>query len=61
MKAYRHMLCLIAVIALTVPTAAQAKPKIVVLATGGTIAGAQVKRYSIRVASVIALRECIKA
>ena len=41
MKAYRHVLCLVAVIALTVPTAAQAKPKIKVLATGGTIAGAQ--------------------
>jgi len=35
------MLCLVAVIALTVPTAAQGKPKIEVLATGGTIAGAQ--------------------
>ena len=41
MKAYRHVLCLVAVIALTVPTNAQAKPKIEVLATGGTIAGAQ--------------------
>jgi L-asparaginase len=41
MKAYRHVLCLVAVIALTVPTAAQGKPKIEVLATGGTIAGAQ--------------------
>ena len=41
MKAYRQVLCLVAVIALTVPTAAQAKPKIEVLATGGTIAGAQ--------------------
>jgi len=41
MKAYRHVPCLIAVIALTVPIAAHAKPKIAVLATGGTIAGAQ--------------------
>jgi L-asparaginases, type II len=41
MKAYRHVLCLIAVIVLTVTAAAQAKPKIEVLATGGTIAGAQ--------------------
>ena len=44
MKAYRHVLCLIAVIALTVPIAAHAKPKIEVLATGGTIAGAQPSR-----------------
>ena len=41
MKAYRHVRCLVAILALTVPTAAQAKPKIEVLATGGTIAGAQ--------------------
>jgi len=33
--------CLVAILALTVPSAAQAKPKIEVLATGGTIAGAQ--------------------
>ena len=33
--------CLVAILALTVPTAAKAKPKIEVLATGGTIAGAQ--------------------
>ena len=41
MKAYRHVCCLVAILALAVPTAAQAKPKIEVLATGGTIAGAQ--------------------
>ena len=41
MKAYRHVRCLVAMLALTVPIAAQAKPKIEVLATGGTIAGAQ--------------------
>ena len=35
------MRCLVAILALTVPCAAQAKPKIEVLATGGTIAGAQ--------------------
>jgi len=40
MKSYKH-LYLAAVIALTLSTAAQAKPKIKVLATGGTIAGAQ--------------------
>jgi L-asparaginase len=40
MKSYKH-LYLVAVIALTLSTAAQAKPKIKVLATGGTIAGAQ--------------------
>jgi L-asparaginase len=40
MKSYKH-LYLIPVIALTLATAAQAKPKIKVLATGGTIAGAQ--------------------
>jgi len=40
MKNYKH-LYLAAVIALTLSTAAQAKPKIKVLATGGTIAGAQ--------------------
>jgi L-asparaginase/Glu-tRNA(Gln) amidotransferase subunit D len=33
--------CLVAILALTVSTAAQVKPKIEVLATGGTIAGAQ--------------------
>ena len=41
MKAYRHVPCLVAVIALTLSITAQAKPKIEVLATGGTIAGAQ--------------------
>ena len=41
MKADRHLPWLLALIALAVPTAAQAKPKIKVLATGGTIAGAQ--------------------
>ena len=40
MKSYKH-LYLIPVIALTLATAAQAKPRIKVLATGGTIAGAQ--------------------
>jgi L-asparaginase len=40
-KAYRHISCLVAGIALVFSTAAQAKPKIEVLATGGTIAGAQ--------------------
>jgi len=40
MKSYKH-LYLVAVIALTLTSAAQAKPKIKVLATGGTIAGAQ--------------------
>jgi L-asparaginase len=40
MRNYKH-LYLVAVIALTISTAAQAKPKIKVLATGGTIAGAQ--------------------
>ena len=41
MNAYRYVPCLIAVMVLTVPIAAHAKPKIEVLATGGTIAGAQ--------------------
>ena len=41
MNASRHVPCLVAVITLTVATAVQAKPKIEVLATGGTIAGAQ--------------------
>src|SRR6476660_5611476 len=41
MKAYKYVSCFVAVIALTLSTAAQAKPKIEVLATGGTIAGAQ--------------------
>ncbi len=40
MKNYKP-LCLVAVIALSLSTAAQGKPKIIVLATGGTIAGAQ--------------------
>jgi len=41
MNASRHVPCLVAVITLTVATAVQPKPKIEVLATGGTIAGAQ--------------------
>jgi L-asparaginase len=41
MKAYRHIPCLVAGVTLVFSTAAQAKPKIEVLATGGTIAGAQ--------------------
>ena len=42
MKRSRQLLCLTTAIALTLSsTAAQAKPKIKVLATGGTIAGAQ--------------------
>src|ERR1700747_168566 len=40
MQSYKN-LYLAAVIALTLSTAAQAKPKVKVLATGGTIAGAQ--------------------
>jgi L-asparaginase len=40
MRNYKH-LYLVAAIALTLSTAAQAKPRIKVLATGGTIAGAQ--------------------
>jgi L-asparaginase len=47
MKAYRHVPCLVAVIALTLSTRAQAKPKIEVLATGGTIAGAQASRSEV--------------
>src|SRR4029077_14218851 len=41
MKTYKQVIYLVAIIALTLSTAAQAKPKIKVLATGGTIAGAQ--------------------
>ena len=41
MKTYTNIPFLVAVIVLTLSTAAQAKPKIKVLATGGTIAGAQ--------------------
>ncbi|HTY86107.1 MAG TPA: type II asparaginase [Candidatus Acidoferrum sp.] len=41
MKTTRYLLCLVAVMALMFSTAAQAKPKIKILATGGTIAGAQ--------------------
>jgi len=41
MKTTRYLFCLVTVMALMFSTAAQAKPKIKVLATGGTIAGAQ--------------------
>jgi hypothetical protein len=41
MKADRDLPWLAALMALTVPTAAQARPKIKVLASGGIIAGAQ--------------------
>jgi L-asparaginase len=41
MKTTRYLFCLVAVTALMFSSAAQAKPKIKVLATGGTIAGAQ--------------------
>ena len=41
MKTTRYLICLITAMALMFSTAAQAKPKIKILATGGTIAGAQ--------------------
>lgn len=41
MKTNRHLFCLVTAIVLTLSTSAHAKPKIKVLATGGTIAGAQ--------------------
>ena len=41
MKTTRYLFCLVTVMALMFSTAAQAKPNIKVLATGGTIAGAQ--------------------
>jgi L-asparaginase len=41
MRTVKQLLCLVAVIALALSSTAQAKPKIVILATGGTIAGAQ--------------------
>jgi L-asparaginase len=41
MKTYKQVIYLVAIVALALSTAAQAKPKIKVLATGGTIAGAQ--------------------
>jgi L-asparaginase len=41
MKTNRHLFCLVSVIVLALSTGAQAKPKIKVLATGGTIAGEQ--------------------
>jgi len=41
MKTTRYLFCLVTAMALMFSTAAQAKPKIVILATGGTIAGAQ--------------------
>jgi L-asparaginase len=41
MKTTRYLFCLVTVMALMFSNAAQAKPKIKVLATGGTIAGAQ--------------------
>src|SRR3954465_8711965 len=41
MKTTRYLFCLVTVSALTLSSAAQAKPKVKILATGGTIAGAQ--------------------
>jgi L-asparaginase len=41
MKTTRYLFCLVAVMGLVFSNTAQAKPKIKVLATGGTIAGAQ--------------------
>jgi L-asparaginase len=41
MKTTRYLFCLVTVTAIMLSTAAQAKPKIKILATGGTIAGAQ--------------------
>jgi L-asparaginase len=41
MKTYRYVYSFVALVSLIITTAVQAKPKIKVLATGGTIAGAQ--------------------
>jgi L-asparaginase len=41
MKTTRYLVCLLTVMAVMFSSAAQAKPKIKILATGGTIAGAQ--------------------
>jgi L-asparaginase len=41
MRTIKQLFCLVAVIALALSPTAQAKPKVVILATGGTIAGAQ--------------------
>ena len=41
MKTNRHLFCFVTAIVLALFTGAQAKPKIKILATGGTIAGAQ--------------------
>ena len=62
MKTYIHVPCLVAVIALTLSTPTQAKPKITVLGTGDTIAGAQTSSSEIAYKSgVFSVDDLIKA
>jgi L-asparaginase len=62
MKPYMRVPGLVAVIALTLSTTAQAKPKIKVLATGGTIAGAQTSSSEIGYKSgIFSVDDLIKA
>jgi L-asparaginase len=62
MKTYIQRCCVVATIALTLSTTAQAKPKIKVLGTGGTIAGAQTSSSEIAYKSgVFSVDDLIKA
>jgi L-asparaginase len=62
MKTYIHICCIVAAIALTLSTTAQAKSKIKVLGTGGTIAGAQTSSSEIAYKSgVFSVDDLIKA
>ena len=47
MKTTRYLFCLVTAMALMFSIAAQAKPKIIILATGGTIAGAQASKSEV--------------
>jgi L-asparaginase len=62
MKTYMHICCVVAAIALTLSTTAQAKPRIKVLGTGGTIAGSQTSGSEIAYKSgIFSVDDLIKA
>jgi L-asparaginase len=62
MKTYIHVPGLVATIALTLSSTAQAKPKIKVLGTGGTIAGSQTSSSEISYKSgIFSVDDLIKA
>jgi L-asparaginase len=62
MKTYLQRCCVVASIALTLSTAAQAKPRIKVLGTGGTIAGSQTSGSEVAYKSgIFSVDDLIKA